>query len=305
MLKKIIKTRINKLPYIKAMREKLEKIEKKYNALHVPPGHYYSPIVSTDELKKRENQIWSETQKQVLGINLNESEQLNLLNELAKFYVDLPFSDQNEKKLRYRFHNNMYTYSDGIFLYSMIRKFRPKRIIEIGSGFSSALMLDVNDLFFDNQIACTFIEPYPERLKSLLKEGENINLIEQPAQSVNLKTFDQLEQNDFLFIDSSHVSKTGSDVNFILFEILPRLKKGVKIHFHDIFYPFEYPKDWVLEKKRNWNEDYILRAFLSYNDKFKIILFNTFLEEFHENWFKQHMPLCLKNKGGSIWLEVQ
>jgi hypothetical protein len=116
--------------------------------------------------------------------------------------------------------------------------------------------------------------------------------------------FDQLNENDILFIDSTHVSKTNSDVNKILFEILPRLKRGVLIHFHDIFYPFEYPKEWVLQWNGfGWNEDYILKAFLMYNNQFKIVMFNTFLEHFHKEWFKENMPLCLENEGGSIWLQ--
>ena len=100
------------------------------------------------------------------------------------------------------------------------------------------------------------------------------------------------------------MSKTGSDVNYIFFEVLPRLKSGVIIHFHDIFTPMEYPKSWVM-KKDVWfgfNEIYILRAFLMYNPEFEVIMFNTFLEEHHEEWFSKNMPLCLENKGGSIWL---
>jgi hypothetical protein len=166
-------------------------------------------------------------------------------------------------------------------------------------------MLDTNHNFFDSSIQCTFIEPYPERLNSLLKPNEKISLRQQPVQDIDLSLFEALEENDFLFIDSTHVSKTGSDVNFIFFEILPKLKKGVKIHFHDIFYPFEYPKQWVITEGRNWNEDYILRAFLSYNSEFRIIMFNTYLEHFHEKWFAENMPLCLKNRGGSIWIEKQ
>ncbi len=97
------------------------------------------------------------------------------------------------------------------------------------------------------------------------------------------------------------MSKTGSDVNYILFDILPILNKGVFIHFHDIFYPFEYPKKWVYEG-RNWNEDYILKAFLMYNSEFKIRLFSHYLHELHKDTFKD-MPLCYKNTGGNIWLE--
>jgi hypothetical protein len=111
-----------------------------------------------------------------------------------------------------------------------------------------------------------------------------------------------LQENDILFIDSTHVAKTGSDVLFEIFEILPLLNKGVKIHFHDIFYPFEYPRQWIVEEKRNWNELYFLRSFLMYNERFSIIAFNTYLENIDAPWFENNMPLCLKNTGGSCWL---
>jgi predicted O-methyltransferase YrrM len=275
------------------------------NKLYVPLGHYYSPIVSPEEMEKRKDEIWKAPVNSIPGIDLRESEQLKLLESFKSYYAKLPFEAEAKEGLRYQYANSMYSYSDGIMLFSMMMHFKPKRIIEVGSGYSSALMLDTNHNFFDSSIQCTFIEPYPERLNSLLKPNEKISLRQQPVQDIDLSLFEALEENDFLFIDSTHVSKTGSDVNFIFFEILPKLKKGVKIHFHDIFYPFEYPKQWVITEGRNWNEDYILRAFLSYNSEFRIIMFNTYLEHFHEKWFAENMPLCLKNRGGSIWIEKQ
>jgi len=114
--------------------------------------------------------------------------------------------------------------------------------------------------------------------------------------------FEQLDENDIFFLDSSHVSKTGSDVNYLIFEILPALKPGVLVHIHDILYPFEYPEEWVLKERRSWNESYLLRAFLQYNSAFEIVYWNNFV------WHRMHeelgglMPLCLENEGGSIWL---
>lgn len=294
---KLIKKVINNLPYIKGLKSQVD-------LLSHPPGHYYSPIISKEDLIKREDKIWKKSSKNIQGINLNEVSQLRLLNGLVGYYNELPFEASVKEGLRYYYNNKMFRHFDAIILYSMIRMCKPKRIIEVGSGFSSAVMLDTNNLFFENSIKCTFIEPYPRRLKSLLFENEKIDLIEQPVQNVDVKLFEQLGENDILFIDSSHVSKTGSDVNFLMFEVLPRLTKGVKIHFHDIFYPFEYPKKWAIDKRLSWNEDYILRAFLLYNNKFKIIAFNTFFEEFHKKWFEENMPLCLKSEAGSIWLEV-
>jgi hypothetical protein len=126
-------------------------------------------------------------------------------------------------------------------------------------------------------------------------------VIEKKSQEVDLEVFKQLEKGDVLFIDSTHVAKTGSDVNFILFSILPVLKKGVLIHFHDIFFPFEYPKKWVY-RGNNWNETYFLRAFLMYNTNFKIKLFSHYMHRFHQDTFKE-MPLSYKNPGGNIWIE--
>lgn len=303
-MKNTIKKIIEELPHIKNIKAERDKFREQLNQFWVPPGHYYSPIISKEELILRENKIWGNHSPTLLGIDLNVDVQLEVLNAILPFYEELPFKSKPKNNLRYYYENEMFSYSDAIFLYSLIRKFEPKRIIEIGSGFSSAIMLDTNSLFFNYKIQCTFIEPYPQRLNSLLRQNDNINLIVDKVQNIDLKIFETLEDNDILFIDSTHVSKTDSDVNFILFEVIPRLKKGVKIHFHDIFYPFEYPKSWVLENKRSWNENYILRAFLSFNSNFKILAFNTYLEEFYEEWFKANMPLCLKNRGGSIWLEV-
>lgn len=269
-----------------------------------PPGHYYSPVPSKEEILKKEQQIFGIRKKEIGGVDLNEKEQLELLEKIKKYYNEIPFEDTKKDKLKYYFNNSFYGYSDAIFLYSVIRHFQPNKVIEIGSGFSSALILDTNEYFFENKIQCNFIEPYPDRLLSLINESDKKNhkIIKSQVQDVDVDFFKQLKENDILFIDSSHVSKTGSDVNYILFDILPNLNSGVLIHFHDIFYPFQYPKEWVLAG-RAWNEAFILRAFLEYNSNFKIILFNTFLEYYYEDWFRKNMPLCLKNKGGNIWLK--
>ncbi|RDU64023.1 hypothetical protein CQA44_05000 [Helicobacter sp. MIT 14-3879] len=104
-----------------------------------------------------------------------------------------------------------------------------------------------------------------------------------------------------LFVDSTHISKINSDVNKIFFEILPRLKSGVYVHFHDIFYPFTYPKEW-LRDKNSWNETYLLRAFLTFNNHFEIVFFNTALYHLYPQEFIKALPLSQKNTGGSIWL---
>ena len=286
------------------LREK-EMLEAKLDehALFVPNGHFYSPIPSIAEIRQNEEKIFSTPSDTLPGVDLNQEHQLHLLRVFTKYYKELPFTEQKIDGLRYFYENPAYSYSDAIILYCMIRHVKPKKIVEIGSGYSSCVFLDTNERFFSNSIQCTFVEPYPELLRSLLKEDDlrRINIFSKRIQDVELSVFESLIENDILFIDSTHVSKVGSDVNRIFFEILPALASGVYVHFHDIFYPFEYPKEWIYEG-RAWNEIYILHAFLQYNSSFEITCFNTFLEHFFEDYFITNMPLCLRNPGGSLWL---
>ena len=268
----------------------------------VPPGHFYSPIPALDEVARDEERIFR-VPDVIPGVDLNTSGQLRLLDEFAQYYAELPFRAEKIPERRYHFENPNYSYSDGICLYSMIRHAKPKRIVEVGSGYSSCATLDTNEIFFENEILCAFIEPYPDLLFSLLRQGDadRIEVLRCPLQDVDLVRFEELQDSDILFIDSTHISKVGSDVNYLMFEILPRLRSGVYIHVHDIFYPFEYPRSWVFEG-RAWNEAYLLRAFLQYNDAFAVVFFNTYLELFFADRVRQAMPLCLKNPGGSLWL---
>ncbi len=267
------------------------------------PGHFYSPIPDPEEVRRDEARIFGAPPRQLPGIDLHEAEQMQLLEDLAAYYDSMPFRAGKTAGLRFHFENPAYSYSDAILLHCMIRHAKPRRIIEVGSGYSSCATLDTSELFFDGRIEATFIEPYPALLESLLKEGDRarIRIIPARLQDVAIETFEALERDDILFIDSTHVGKTGSDVNCLLFEILPRLAAGVYVHVHDIFYPFEYPKEWIY-RGRAWNEAYLMRAFLQYNGAFRIVLMNTFMQHFHEDFFSRRMPLCLKNPGGSLWL---
>jgi len=149
----------------------------------------------------------------------------------------------------------------------------------------------------------TFIEPYPDRLRRLLKSHDEgaTRIIERKVQEVPIDTFSSLRAGDLLFIDSTHVMKCGSDVQFLMFEVLPQMPVGVFVHFHDVFYPFEYPAEWLL-KGIYWNEDYFLRAFLSYNKEWEIFFFNTYVAAAFKDFLLEKMPLCLKNTGGSLYI---
>lgn len=296
-IKKRIINQLNKLPYIRGLYQ--HSLNSKF-----PNGHYYSPVASLEEIKKREEEIWKGSKTDgIKGIDLKEKEQRELVESFVKYYKDFSFKEEKQKEYRYYHNNGYYSYTDSVFLYSMIREFKPNRIIEVGSGFSSALTLDVNELFFKNEIDLTFIEPYPERLFSLMSEEDKkrTNVIQKGIQQVPVSVFEKLESGDILFVDSTHVSKVGSDVNYILFEILPVLQKGVLIHFHDIFYPFEYPKEWIY-KGYNWNENYILQSFLMYNTSFEIKLFADYLFKHHRESLKK-MQIAYETTGANLWIE--
>lgn len=266
------------------------------------PGHFYSPIPSLDEVRRREAEIFAPPAPSLPGIDLRGDAQVALVRELAAYYGDLPFPRAQSPGTRYWFDNDAFSYADAIWLYSMLRRLRPRRVIEVGSGFSSAAMLDTAERHLP-ETSFTFIDPDTSTLDTLLRppDRDRARIIAAPLQDVPLETFDALAANDVLFIDSTHVAKTGSDVNRVVFDILPRLAAGVHVHFHDVFYPFEYPKEWVYEG-RAWNEDYMLRAFLEFNDAFEIVLFGTWLARFHEPLLRELLPLTLENPGGSLWL---
>jgi len=272
------------------------------------PGHYYSTIPDLEDIQKRRASIFNKSEQSIKSINLNKQFQFELLEEFKKYYKDIPydFTEKSVSNTRYQVKDAWYRYSDAVMLFSMIRHFKPASIIEIGSGYSSAIMLDTNDLFFNSKINLTFIDPHTERLQSLLTASDKTNqqVIQKAVQDVDLEKFTQLKANDILFVDSSHVSKIGSDLNHILFEILPMLNKGVLVHFHDVHFPFELPEHWVFRNKWFWNENYLMRAFLSGNSEYEIVNFNTYLHKLFPDWFAQNMPACLigVNDVGSIWI---
>lgn len=298
-----IKAQLRTIPGIRRVIREVDfyRASRANQALSCPPGHFYSPVVSQAEVARQSDHIFRE-QSSLHGIKLRKEKQAQLLEQLLPYYRDLPFPEGADASFRYALANEFFDYSDGIFLYLLMRHLQPRQVIEVGSGFSSALMLDTNQYFLKQAIQFTFIEPYPDRLRRLLRQDDPYQLKESSVQDVPLATFEKLQENDILFIDSTHIMKTGSDLHFLLFEVLPILKPGVIIHFHDIHYPFEYPSEWVRKQRRSWNETYVLRAFLMYNPAFEILLFNNYLQRQMPGWFREHMPLCLKDPGASLWL---
>lgn len=168
-IKKLLNKLAYRLPYIRKLfleRDQL-KVELEKLKMWVPPSHFHSPIPSIDEVKFNEKEIFNNIPREIPGIDLNEQEQINLFTKFKQYYKEQPFYAHKKENLRYFFENPSYSYSDAIFLYCMIRHTQPKKIIEVGSGYSSCVILDTNELFFNNAISC--IDPYPELLYSLIQ----------------------------------------------------------------------------------------------------------------------------------------
>lgn len=294
---------IGKLPGAEAL-EKRDASRLEQTLPGWPPGHYYSPLPDLDQLRLDEARVFAPPASSLRGIDLDVAGQLELLETIAPHANELRFQDARCPEFRYYYENDYFSYGEAVILFCLLRHLRPRRIIEVGSGFSSALMLDTVTHSPTIDCSLTFIEPYPDRLQSLLHpgDGERITLVESRVQDADLAGFEALDAGDVLFIDSSHVSKVHSDVNHLLFEVLPRLKAGVLVHFHDIAYPFEYPKAWIYEG-RAWTEAYLLRAFLQYNAAFRIRFFNSYLGQFHADRVGAMLPLFMRNPGTSLWLE--
>jgi hypothetical protein len=273
-----------------------------------PAGHFYSPIVDTDELTARADALWP-AQPVVLGVDFDDESHRALLDgALARFLPEYDYAERDPRADAdldvFYTQNSQFSWLDSRALFAFLREWRPARVIEVGSGYSSLLMADVNRRFLDGTCDIRCIEPYPRPFLAKGLPGIT-EVLQQKVQDVPLAYFDTLQAGDILFIDSSHVSKTGSDVNYLYFEILPRLRAGVRIHVHDIFLPHEYPRDWVLGHNRSWNEQYLLRALLMYSNAFRIVFgcnyaFSRFPDRVRE--VLAH-PKGHAFGGGSIWIE--
>ena len=266
-----------------------------------PPGHFYSPLPSREETA--EAFARGGFGPPFPAVDLNEAGQAARLERFAAWYPEQPFPEKPTEGRRYYLDNPSYGHFDAIMLWCMLREARPRRIVEVGSGFSSAAMLDLNDGPLGGGVKFTFIDPDMKRLRPLLRpeDEQRTTLIERRVQEVPLDVFQTLGENDVLFIDSSHVSKIGSDVNRLYFDVLPALAPGVLIHIHDVAGNLEYPREW-LDEGRAWNEQYLLRAFLMNNRDYRIELFTGWLFNTRHAWFREKMPLCARGGGGQMWL---
>ena len=195
--------------------------------------------------------------------------------------------------------NGRFEGADSAIAYSMVRSFQPNRIVEAGSGFSTLVLAAAAHT--NGHTTLHSIEPYPEEflLRGILGLA---SLTQKKIEDIELSFFDELEAGDFFFIDTSHVVKTGGDVNYLFLEILPRLKPGVIVHVHDIFFPFDYPRAWVVDQRRFWTEQYLLQAFLIFNSQFEVIISSGYLKFYHPEKLQTVFPDSAPWNGGSFWM---
>jgi len=265
-----------------------------------PPGHFYSPVPDHREIARQASRIYAQT-NELLGVDLREEDQIELFRTLSGLARTLDLPETPDPRFRYHAGNLNYGIGDALMLGAFLRHLRPRRYVEVGSGWTTALALDVNEKFLDHSMHLMAIEPHSELLRSLMREGDAVELIERQVQDVSLARFAELEANDVLFIDCSHVVKIGSDAHFLITRVLPCLAKGVVVHIHDVFWPFEYPRVWV-DEGRAWNEAYLLHAFLAFNETFEIAFFNNWFAQVHREVISTELEAMLENPGGALWL---
>ena len=235
---------------------------------HVVPNNYMSPIPDLRALKP---DLLSKSYE-LPGVEMHEPAQLDLLRGLAS-----QWGGEFDRMLAspeggaYPGDRSKFGLVDGAVAYAMIRRFKPRTVLEVGSGYSTyilgqAALRNRQDGVATELIAC---EPYPNAALRAGLPGVS-RLLPRPVQEVDPGEFVRLGTNDTLFIDSSHVLRTGGDVQHLFLEVLPRLRAGVHVHVHDIFFPFDYPAEWLVANHRFYSEQYVLQAFLAFNYAFTV-----------------------------------
>lgn len=268
------------------------------------PNAYGYPIPDTHELAQRPD-LFSKP-SELIGIDLGVQRQLHLLMDafplFEQEYNDFPLAMSSElPAYAFYLNNGVFDGLDALVLYCMIRHFRPEQIIEVGSGWSSRVSAKAALVNGNTRLTC--IEPYPDELLRGGFPGLH-RLITSKVEDLGRDVFDTLGENDILFIDTTHVIKSKGDVNYLILDILPRLKKGVIIHLHDIYIPYEYTQWWITEQLEFWNEQYLVQAFLAFNDHFQILMAINYLRKHHVETLQKTFPYCPNYiTGQSLWLK--
>jgi len=231
---------------------------------------------------------------------IDREEMLQYLNRISTSFRSL-----REKAAfdGYDFSNGSFSWGDSITYAGVLSDAKPQQILEVGSGWSTRVAVQVVQALGLEETRITCIEPFPELVNSLVAES-SVALIDEPLARSHVQHAEALQAGDILFVDSTHIAKSGSDVCMEVLRMVPSLRPGVLIHFHDIFWPFEYPRQWNVVERRGWNEIYLVHALLLSNSRLKIRFFNDWVARFLRADIEQLIPEFMNNSGGSLWLEV-
>lgn len=269
------------------------------NGFHLTPVHFYQPVPDTRCIASA---TWS-SPSQLVGIEMNDERQLDFLQHIfPRFKDEYNAFPSTPSDLYYQFYlnNNLFDGTDALVLYCMVRHFRPKIVLEVGSGMSSRISAQAALKNGNTNLVC--IEPYPDEILQKGFPGLE-SLVSKPVQDIPLEEFLKLQRGDILFIDTSHVVRCGGDVNYLFLEIIPRLQPGVVVHVHDIFFPMDYPERWVRRLFRFWTEQYLLQAFLAFNSSYEVLLCNSYLDHYYNDQLRAAFPRSPWWGGGSFWMQ--
>jgi len=274
---------------------------------HIVPNHFYHPIPDSRDLQRHDKKFDISTE--LVGLDMRLPDQLRWLREiLVPRFAECDFPREKPADGRgYYIRNGSYGRLSASILYAMVRHFGSKRIIEVGSGISTRVTAHACERNNREGKPVEFIaiEPFPpEGLQNTLPGLSR--LVQQKVEDVPMELFTSLEAGDILFIDSSHVVKSFGDVNFLYLEVLPRLQVGVIVHIHDIFFPREYPRDWVVTRRWFWTEQYLLQAFLMFNSSFEVCISESYLRDKAGQELEKIVPFSLGFEdnfdSSSLWM---
>jgi methyltransferase family protein len=273
------------------------------------PVHFYSPVPDLEDLGRRG--VW-DRRSELPGIDFRPEVQLEYLQLLGREFgleCDWPPTATNDPAQFYT-ENNSFSFGCAAAAHSVIRQRKTRRVIEAGSGMSSLVIssaLRRNEAEGVADPAYTVVDPYPSPKLDMLR-GVSATVIPRRIEEMGTDLFDELGRGDVLFIDSGHTVRIGGDVNFLVLEILPRLKPGVLVHLHDIDLPYEYPEVYLRNPafRMLWTEAYLLQAFLAHNSAFEILLGMRYLMRDHPETFGQAFPKFDRTRhkltSGSFWI---
>ena len=261
--------------------------------------NYYGPFVSPGDIRRP-----LDDERNIPGLDLDLNAQTSFLSRLdyGDELIELP--DNGDDELQYSYRNGMFGPGDAEILYGIIRHLKPKRIVEIGAGSSTLIAQEAirKNKQESKNYTCTHICVEPYENPWLEKLG--IEVIRKKVEDLPISFFEALEENDILFVDSSHVVKPQGDVLFEVFDVYGSINSGVYVHVHDIFTPRDYPREWIVDDRKLWHEQYLLEAFLSFNDEFEIVCALNWIWKNHPELLTRACPVLtnrIPNNPGSFW----